>query len=423
VRYQGNMVAEMPMEFVHHGLPRFRETARWQPPPHPDPFVEESFRAARAQVRRACEEVLEAAADYTDALERILAAPNVRSKEWIVRQYDHEVQGQTVLKPFVGVGNDGPGDGCVIAPILGSHRGIAVACGLNPRYGDIDTYHGAASAIDEALRNITAVGGSLERTAILDNFCWGNTRKPEQLGTLVRAALACYDFAKGFGVPFISGKDSLNNEFNTGTEVIAIPPTLLISAISVMDDVREAMSMDLKEAGNLLYIVGMTYPELGGSHYYGLFGLVGQWVPQVRAEPARAAMEAICRANRKGLVRSCHDLSEGGLAVAAAEMAFAGGMGLAIDLAAVPFEGSTALRRHDVLLFSESNSRFLVEIIPDNAAAFEAELKGTALARIGETDPSTCFVAKGLDGLEVVRAELSRLKSAWQTPLFPGHGE
>jgi len=423
VKYQGNMVAEMPMEFVHHGLPRFRETARWQPPPHPEPFVEESFGAARAQVRRACEEVLKGAADYTRALERILAAPNVRSKEWIVRQYDHEVQGQTVLKPLVGVGNDGPGDGCVIAPILGSYRGIAVACGLNPRYGDIDTYHGAASAIDEALRNITAVGGSLERTAILDNFCWGNTRKPEQLGTLVRAALACYDVAKGFGVPFISGKDSLNNEFNTGTEVIAIPPTLLISAISVMDDVRQAMSMDLKEAGNLLYVVGVTYPELGGSHYYDLFGLIGQWVPQVRVEPARAAMEAVCRANRKGLVRSCHDLSEGGLAVAAAEMAFAGGMGLAIDLSAVPLDGSAALRRDDVLLFSESNSRFLVEVRPDNAAAFEAECNGTAVARIGKTDASSCFVATGLDGREVVRAELSRLKSAWQTPLFPGHDE
>jgi len=421
VRYRGHIVAEMDMDFVHRGLPRFREQAHWGPPRWPDPLVDDSLAEATAQERDACRRALADAADYTAALEGILAAPNVRSKEWIIRQYDHEVQGQTVLKPLVGRDNDGPGDCCVIAPVLGSNRGIVVACGLNPKYADIDTYHSAASAIDEALRNIVAGGGSLDRTAILDNFCWGNTRKPEQLGTLVRAALACYDFAKGFGVPFISGKDSLNNEFNTGTETIAIPPTLLISAICVMDDVRRAVSMDLKEPGNALYIVGTTYPELGGSHYYALFGLIGRTVPQVRVETARAAMEALARASRGGLVRSCHDLSEGGLAVAAAEMAFAGGAGLALDLRAVPFGGPDRLRRDDVLLFSESNSRLLAEVRPEQARAFEAEFDGLPLARIGEVNSSPSFVVTGLDGGEVIRAELSRLKAAWQTPLFPEH--
>ncbi|MHC5034439.1 MAG: AIR synthase-related protein, partial [Planctomycetota bacterium] len=245
VKYGGNTVAELDMDFVHDGLPRFRGHACWRPPSFPDPLVEDSLQDATSEEAEACRKALAGPDDYCHALEQILAAPNVRSKEWIVRQYDHEVQGQTVVKPLVGTNGGGPGDACVITPVLGSYRGIAVGCGLNPKYGDIDTYHSAASAIDEALRNITAVGASIERAAILDNFCWGNTKRPEQLGTLVRAALACYDCAAGFGVPFISGKDSLNNEFNTGDEIIAIPPTLLISAMAVMDDVRCAVTMDL----------------------------------------------------------------------------------------------------------------------------------------------------------------------------------
>jgi phosphoribosylformylglycinamidine synthase II len=419
VTYKGNPVAELDMHFVHHGIPRFRGQARWTPPAYPDPLLPETLTHVRESDYEACERVFAGEEDYTAPLKRILASPNVRSREWIIRQYDHEVQGQTVVKPLVGICNDGPGDGCVLTPVLGSMRGIAVACGLNPKYGDIDTYHSAASAIDEALRNIIAVGGSLERTAILDNFCWGNTRKPEQLGTLVRAALACYDCAKGFGVPFISGKDSLNNEFNTGSETISIPPTLLISAICVMDDVRKAVTMDLKETDNLLYLVGATWPELGGSHYYSLFGLTGVTVPQVRVEEARALMDCLAAANRAGLVRSCHDLSEGGLAVAAAEMAFSGGIGLTLDLSAVPYHGNPRLRRDDVLLFSESNRRFLVEVRPDDASRFEEMFSGLPVAKVGDVIESDVFSVIGLDGRNVVWAELDSLKAAWQTPLFP----
>jgi phosphoribosylformylglycinamidine synthase len=337
-----------------------------------------------------------------------------------VRQYDHEVQGQTVLKPLVGAENDGPGDGTVVAPVLGFHKGVALACGMNPKYGDIDAYHSAASAIDEALRNIVAVGGSLERTAILDNFCWGNTRKPEQLGTLVRAAIACYDMAKEFGLPFISGKDSLNNEFTTETETIAVPPTLLISAISVMDDVRGATSMDLKSPGNLLFAVGATYPELGGSHYYALHGLIGRTVPQVRPEAADL-MQSLARANAEGLVRSAHDLSEGGLAVAAAEMAFSGEFGLHVDLDSVPYGGEKHWRRDDVLLFSESNSRFLAEVRPEDADAFRKHFADLPLSRIGTVNDTPRLTVTGLGGDPVINATLSQLKSAWQTPLFPGH--
>ncbi|MFO8008807.1 MAG: phosphoribosylformylglycinamidine synthase subunit PurL, partial [Candidatus Brocadiia bacterium] len=348
VTYGGNTVVELEMGFVHNGLPGFHGEARWEPPSFPDPLLEDSWDERAEDCRRA----LDGPANYAGALEQILAAPNVRSKEWIIRQYDHEVQGQTVVKPLVGAQSDGPGDGCVITPILDSPRGVAVSCGLNPKYGDIDTYHSAASAMDEALRNLTAVGASVERAAILDNFCWGNTSRPEQLGTLVRAALACYDFAVGFGVPFISGKDSLNNEFNTGEEVIAIPPTLLISAISVMDDARRAVTMDLKEPGNRLYLVGATHGELGGSHYLELFGLTGMTVPQVRVDTARRSMLALHSAIDRGLVRACHDLSEGGLGVAAAEMAFAGQVGAHLSLEAVPWSGPDEHRRDAVVLFS-----------------------------------------------------------------------
>jgi phosphoribosylformylglycinamidine synthase len=317
----------------------------------------------------------------------------------------------------VGPASDGPGDACVITPVLGSNRGVAVGCGLNPRYSDIDTYHSAASAMDEALRNVVAVGGSLDRTAILDNFCWGNTRRPEQLGTLVRASLACYDYASGFGVPFISGKDSLNNEFNTGDETIAIPPTLLISAISVIDDVRRCVTMDLKEAGNPVYLIGVTYPELGGSHYLELFKLTGVTVPQVRVEKARRAMEVVSSAMRDGLVRSCHDLSEGGLAVAAAEMAFSGGIGLDIQLERLPYEGPREQRLDVVLLFGESNSRFLVEVPAEHAARFEAAIEGIEAARVGRTLDAERLLITGLDGETAVEAPLSNLKTSWKTPL------
>ena len=419
VKYEDNVVAEMGMDFVHHGLPRFQETGCWSPPEHPDPFVDGSYEGAGEPAKEACIAVLRGQEDYTDSLKRILAAPNVRSKEWIVRQYDHEVQGGSVLKPLVGEENDGPGDGAVCAPVLGSQKGIAVACGMNPKYGDIDTYHSAASAIDEALRNIVAVGGNLDETAILDNFCWGNTRRPEQLGTLLRAALACYDYATAFGVPFISGKDSLNNEFNTGEEVIAIPPTLLISAISVMPDVTNAVSMDLKQPGNPVYMVGATYPELGGSHYLELFDLKGQTVPQVRSDEAYRTMKAVSAAIDRDFVIACHDLSEGGLAVGAAEVAFSGLNGLEIDLGEVAFRGDNELKRDDVLLFSESNSRFLVEVPEDAPQKFEALFEGLAVARIGRVTDEDRFVVRGLEGSSVIDSDLESLKSAWQTPL-PG---
>ena len=237
---------------------------------------------------------------------KILASPNVASKEWIVRQYDHEVQGGSAVKPFVGAANDGPSDAAVIRPVLGSRRGVVIACGMNPRYGDFDTYHMAASAIDEAIRNCVAVGADPTRIAMLDNFCWGDCERPETLGGLVRAALACHDMAVALGTPFISGKDSLNNEFSYvddrgQRQTIAIPPSLLISAMGQVDDVAKCVTMDLKQAGNLLYLVGETRDELGGSHFALVNGLAGGNVPTVDAERAGEMFAAMHRAISSGL--------------------------------------------------------------------------------------------------------------------------
>jgi phosphoribosylformylglycinamidine synthase len=352
--------------------------------------------------------------DFNETLLKILASPNVCGKEWIIRQYDHEVQGGSVIKPLVGVHDDGPGDAAVIAPVLGSWTGLAVGCGINPRYGDLDPYAMAAAAVDEAVRNVVAVGADPGRVALLDNFCWGNTDRPEVLGALVRAAEACRDVALAYGMPFISGKDSLNNEYHSGGRHIVIPPTLLISALGRVPDVRRCVTMDLKEAGDLLFLVGVTRDETGGSHYHLVHGLTGGTVPRVDLALAPRIFHKLHEAIRQGLVRSCHDLSEGGLAVAVAEMAFAGGVGA--DLTGLHAAGAAV--RDEVLLFAESTTRFVVEVKPAQADAFQACLGGEVpLLRLGQTCQEPRLRIAGAGGEWVVWAELARLKEAWQKPM------
>ena len=226
----------------------------------------------------------------------------------------------------------GPSDAAVVRPVLDSRRGLVIGCGMNPHYGDFDTRHMAASAIDEAVRNCVAVGADPARIAILDNFCWGNTDRPETLGSLVRAALACHDLAIALGTPFHQRQGQPEQRISPppadgSDESIAIPPSLLISALGQVDDVAHCVTMDLKEPGNLLFIVGQTKEELGGSHFALVGGCSGGEVPQVDAELAARTFAAVHQAIAAGTVRACHDLSEGGLAVALAEMAFAGGLG------------------------------------------------------------------------------------------------
>ena len=398
LKYEGQVVADLAMDFLHHGRPPVVREAVYLP----------AAAKPQANVERD---------DYSADLLRVLGSYNVASKQWIIRQYDHEVQGGSVIKPLVGVQMDGPSDAAVVRPVLDSRRGVVVACGMNPRYGDLDTYHMAASAIDEAVRNCVAVGADPTRIAILDNFCWGDCEKSETLGALVRAALACHDLSLVLETPFISGKDSLNNEFSYldsagEKQTIAIPPSLLISAMGQVDDVGRCVTMDLKSPGNRLYLVGQTKDELGGSHFALVNGLEGGLAPTVDPKIAKQTFAAMHAAIQGGLVRSCHDLSEGGLAAAAAEMAFAGGVGARLDLSKLP-KLSTAC-----LLFSESNSRFLCEITPDSAAPFEAQLEGVPCACVGQTlqEPRLVIAAQQGDAAAIDES-LDKLKAAWQRPL------
>ncbi|HIM11160.1 TPA: phosphoribosylformylglycinamidine synthase subunit PurL [Candidatus Poribacteria bacterium] len=396
IHYQGHILADLDMDFLHHGIPRITKRAVWTKPLHPDPDFERST-------------------NLTDPLHQILASPNVASKEWVIRQYDHEVQGGMTIKPLVGIENDGPSDACVTLPVLGSKKGVVIANGINPLFGDIDPYHMAASAIDEAIRNVIAVGGRFDRVALLDNFSWGNPDKPDRLGGLVRAAQACYDIALAYGTPFISGKDSLYNEYrdtSTGDQ-LAIPSTLLISAISVIDNVDTAITMDAKSPGNLIYVIGKTYDEIGGSHYNAIHDFVGNSVPVVRPEIGKRVIQSLNHAIDQRLIRSCHDCSEGGIGVASAEMAFAGGFGMDLDLSNVPRNDQT--NADDLILFSESNSRFIVEIAPKSQKEFENAMIGVPISVIGQVIEGKEFTIDGIEtGQKVVDTTIDQLKASWQ---------
>ena len=315
-----------------------------------------------------------AQANISADLLSILKAPNVASKEAIVRTYDHEVQGNTVLKPFQYPGS-GPNDAAVLKPVPNSERGLVVSCGFNPSYGLIDTYWMAASAIDEAIRNNVAAGG--RRIALLDNFAWGNIDDPERLGSLVRAAEACYTFAKEYGTPFISGKDSLYNETPLGE----IAPTVVITALGIVPEISRCVSADFKQAGNAIYLVGETKSEFGGSEYFRLKRLQGGSVPQVDGQSAASLYRTMNRVLDQPFVRSCHDISSGGLAVALAEMCFARTLGATVYLPEIEI-GKQKLTSAE-MLFSESNSRFVVEVQQGEDDKFGKMMKGFSFARIG----------------------------------------
>ncbi len=443
LKYDGETVADLSMKFMHKGRPRVVRKAVYNPPKVEPISVKPEGVELWAQtvvsksVAAHCPCCKEGKTDATLDLEAILSSLNVASKHWVIRQYDHEVQGGSVLKPLVGVANDGPGDAAVLRPRVDSQRGLVVSNGMNPNYGDYDAYNMAASAIDEAIRNAVAVGANPKTISILDNFCWGNTDKPEVLGSLVRAALACRDVSIALGTPFVSGKDSLNNEFRPeGKEPISIPPSLLISAMGQVDDVQECVSMDFKEAGNAIYLVGATKNELGGSHLSLARDWVGGRVPTLDLELAKKVYDFVYRAIRAQFggqgrsVRAVHDLSEGGLAVALAECAFAGGLGAdvaldAIDLsdddASLPGVDPSSVKDY-VKLFSESNTRFLIEVAKGAEQGFENECKASSVpfARLGQVVDSKKLTVKAFDGGVLIDADIDDLKRRWQKPFDLG---
>ena len=400
--YEGTTVAYLAMEFVHGGVPQMTIPARWQAPS----LVEPQFPAPL---------------DLGATLKHLLGRLDICSKESVVRRYDHEVQAATVLKPLVGVANDGPADAAVIRPLFDSFEGVTVAHGICPRYSDLDTYHMMACAIDEALRNYVAVGGDIEHVAGLDNFCWCDPVKSERTpdgeykaAQLVRANQALYDYCIAFGVPLISGKDSMKNDYQIGDTKISIPPTVLFSVIGKIRDVRKAVTMDVKRPGDLVYLLGTTADELGGSEYYAMHGTLGKNVPQVDAAAAIARYRAVNQAQAEGLLASCHDLSDGGLGVALAESAFAGGYGIHADLRAAATAGPL---RDDALLFSESQSRLLVTARSEHKDRFEALFAGQAVSLLGAVSDDAELRITGLSGGILIRADIQELKAAWQSPL------
>ena len=401
VLYQGKTVAYLDMDFLHDGLPKMKLKAKWE-----------------RKIRD--EKPFEEPVSYGEALMKVLGRWNVCSKEYVVRQYDHEVQGGSVVKPLTGSQNNGPSNAGVVRPDLNGDEGVVISHGICPKYSAFDTYHMMSCAIDEAIRNNIATGGSLDRMALLDNFCWSdpvfserNPEGPYKLAQLVRANKALFDCTTFFGTPCISGKDSMKNDYIFNNIKISVPQTVLISALSVINDVSRVVTMDFKEDGDIIIVVGKTYPEMGGSEYFAHNGLVGNIPPKVRMALAKRTYKTIEKAIRQNLLRSCHDASDGGLGCALAESAFAGDVGVEINLTAAP---ASAIFRDDFLLFSESQSRFVVSIRRKDLHTFAELFRTIPFGVLGETRKDKRFILKGLQGKTIIDLPVDNLLHAWQEP-------
>ena len=374
VTFGGKPVTALSMAFMHKGVPQLELNARWEAPQvEMEPRVDVS------------------APDQAALLPRMLGRLNICSKEYLIRQYDHEVRGGSVVKPLVGLRQDGPADAAVLRPRLDSEAGIVLSHGICPKFSDYDTYWMMANAIDEAVRNAVAVGGNPDRMAGVDNFCWCDPVESEKtpdgrykLAQLVRACQALSRYCLDYGVPCISGKDSMKNDYTGGGVKISIPPTVLFSVIGVMDDVNKSVTSDFKRAGDEIYLLGITRKEMAGAEVMSELKLSGGRVPAVDAPSALARYRTLYKAIQAGLVSACHDLSDGGLAVAVAEMCIGGRIGAAVDVEAVKAVESLTLTER---LYSESASRLLVSVAKSDVPAFEAMFAsqiGISASRIGE---------------------------------------
>ena len=391
VRYGQSKILDIDNHFLHEGIPQRKLIARIPTIPPKNHSREKNLDSKNCQ----------------QTLLNLLSHPNIASKEKVIRIYDHEIQGGTVIKPLTGVNNDGPSDACVLKPIgARDNYGIILSNGINTEYGRLDPYQMALSVIDEAVRNAVAVGANPDKIAILDNFCWGDPTRPEMMGALLETARGCYDGAINYGTPFISGKDSFNNEYlgNDGLRH-AIPPTLLISAIGITDDILASISMDLKSPGNILYVVGEMNPVFGGSHFNLIYpqAPISDITPQF-SSLARPTYQRIYQAVRNHLIKSMHDLSEGGLAVAAAEMCIGGRLGLELNL-----DGPDPVR----FLFGETNGCLLVEVERQNCTIFEQHFTGLPLRKLGRLTASpNLLINSSLN--QLVNCQVDRLVSAWK---------
>ena len=401
VRFDGTPVARLNMEFLHEGVPRKILEAEWTKPAAAEPEVP-------------------AQTDYTETLTQLLGSLNICSRESVIRQYDHEVKGRTIVKPLMGATGQAPQDAAVVRFNFESWEGVAVSNGIIPRYGDLDAYHMSAGAFDEGVRQIIAVGGKLPNLtpsdgifwSVNDNFCVpdsvydpiSNPDGKQKLAKLVRMCEALRDATAAYCIPLTSGKDSMKNDFKADGVKISVPPTVLYSMTAKMEDVRRAVTSDFKQTDDVVYLLGETYDELGGSEFYALFSELGANVPKVNFAKAKALYTLIGEANDQRLVQSCHDLSDGGLAVALAETTFGYGYGAEIEL---PADGLSLATQ----LFSESHSRFLATVAPEDVMAFEQLLgdRATRLGRVTLNGQLTVHHA----GQTVISANTATLRAAW----------
>ncbi len=402
VRFGGKVIFDLDMGFLHDGLPRKKLKTSYTKEKHPYPvFLDPE--------------------EMSDIFRDMAGRLNTASFEFISTQYDHLVQGNSVIKPLQGKGGVN-GNATVIRPVLDSYRGVVLSQGLYPSYSDIDTYRMAACSIDTAVRNAISAGGRLDKLAILDNFCWCDSSNPERLGQLREAARACRDYAIAYRTPFISGKDSMFNDFrgydeNFREEMISIPPTLLVSSIGVVDDIRKCQTIDFKFPGDLVYVIGVTREEMGGSEYLAYRGetisgrrYIGDAAPSVPAEGFVAAYRALETVIDRGLVASCLSVERGGLGVALAKSAMAGMLGLSANLAAVQSETD----RNDSILYSESQGRVLVSVNPSKKKEFEKVFAGVPVGLIGAVTESSIIEIIGLKGKTIVRTSIDELMKVYK---------
>ncbi|MBI9107119.1 MAG: hypothetical protein JEZ04_10270 [Spirochaetales bacterium] len=407
LRYDGKPAGLLDLEFLHDGLPVMTLKAEWKAP------------RGREQVS-----LPEALGSNSEILLALLSEPNIASKEVLIRQFDHEVLAQSVMKPFIGAENDAPSDGAVLRPVKTTKRGVTVTHGVCPRFGDADTYDMAACGVDEAYRSHIAVGGDPELTSALDNFCWPdpvespvNPDGRYRMAQLVRACKGLKDTCIAYGMPLISGKDSMKNESNIGGKKIPVRPTLLISQMGIIEDVTMAVGSDFKEAGDLIYVLGETRGELGGSIFEKISGggkddfHLGR-CPSVNTTEALELYRKLHLCMKAGIVESCHDLSEGGLAVAAAESALGGRLGAAIILDRLPSDSDNYETAR--ILFSETPSRFIVTITPGNKEKFEDLMEGTKTAEAGLVTPEKTLEIRRRGEL-CLESRIDDIAAAWKS--------
>ena len=410
ITYNDEPCAYVDIDLLTTGFPQWEFDAVWQPP----------------KKRGLHEPVLQEPSQYNEVLLNLLASPNISSKEWVFRQYDHEVQGTSVIKPLVGAQRDMPSDAAVIRPVLASNQGLALTQALLPAYSAIDAYHMTTCTIDEAVRRIIAVGGTLAHIGGVDNFCWPNIQyhpidNPDgkfKAAQLVRSCQALKEMCLAYEIPLLSGKDSMYVDGHLPgrygeVHKVSASETLQFTTIGLIDDITKCVTMDSKVPGDLVYAIGTTHNELGGSEYYQHFGYVGVKVPRVDATHHKPVYAALQRAIAQELVASAHGIYRGGVGVHLALIAMGGNLGMHINLNDLPADEH---QRNDVLLFSESSGRFIVTVDPKNQQKFETLFKDLDYACIGRVTEEPHLTVNGLDGLPVIHLNISDLKSAWKQP-------